>query len=73
MNELDGLCRCSRLAAEARAALNFLREKNPQLRYVTSKGAPLPNMAFTMEETDGDSAQVRYTPNRIKKENKQNK
>jgi hypothetical protein len=58
LNELDGLCRCSRLAAEARSAVNFLREKNPHVRYVTSKGAPLPNLTFTMEEADGDSAQV---------------
>ena len=58
LNELDGLCRCSRLAAEARSAVNFLREKNAHVRYVTSKGAPLPNLTFTMEEADGDSAQV---------------
>ena len=54
MNELDGLCR-SRLAAESRAALSFLREKNPQIRYVTSKGAPLPNFAAcTMNEENDD-------------------
>lgn len=54
MNELEGLCR-SRLAAESRAALGFLREKNPQIRYVTSKGAPLPNFAAcTMNEENDD-------------------
>ncbi|KAI9553174.1 hypothetical protein GHT06_021068 [Daphnia sinensis] len=54
LNELDGLCR-SRLAVEARAALAFLREKNPQIRYVTSKGAPLPNFAAcTMNEENDD-------------------
>jgi len=51
LNELDGLCR-SRLGTEAKSALSFLREKNPQIRFVTSKGATLPNMAFTMEEND---------------------
>ena len=54
LNELDGLCR-SRLVVESRAALDFLREKNPQIRYVTSKGAPLPNFAAcTMSEENDD-------------------
>ena len=55
LNELDGLCR-SRLEAAARAALSFLRadQKNPQIRYVTSKGAPLPAMACTMNEENDD-------------------
>jgi hypothetical protein len=54
LNELDGLCR-SRLAVESRAALDFLRERNPQIRYVTSKGAPLPNFAAcTMSEENDD-------------------
>lgn len=54
LNELDGLCR-SRLANEARSALAFLREKNPQVRYVTSKGAPLPTFAAgTMTEESDD-------------------
>ncbi|XP_057381514.1 telomerase-binding protein EST1A-like isoform X2 [Daphnia carinata] len=54
LNELEGLCR-SRLAVESRAALSFLREKNPQIRYVTSKGAPLPNFAAcTMNEENDD-------------------
>lgn len=54
LNELEGLCR-SRLAVESRAALAFLREKNPQIRYVTSKGAPLPNFAAcTMNEENDD-------------------
>jgi len=51
LNELDGLCR-SRLSVEAKSALSFLREKNSQIRFVTSKGATLPTMAFTMEEND---------------------
>merc|ERR1712071_688120 len=51
LNELDGLCR-SHLDVEAKSALNFLREKNPQIRFVTSRGATLPTMAFTMEEND---------------------
>lgn len=60
LNELDGLCR-SRLATEARSALAFLREKNPQVRYVTSKGAPLPTFAAgTMtEESDDQVRRVR--------------
>lgn len=54
LNELEGLCR-SRLATEAKSALSFLREKNPQIRYVTSKGAPLPNFAAcTMNEENDD-------------------
>lgn len=61
LNELDGLCR-SRLATEARAALAFLREKNPQIRYVTSKGAPLPNFAAcTMNEESDDQVLGNYT------------
>lgn len=58
LNELDGLCR-SRLANEARSALAFLREKNPQVRYVTSKGAPLPTFAAgTMTEESDDQVRV---------------
>lgn len=54
LNELEGLCR-SRLASESRAALDFLRQKNPHIRYVTSKGAPLPNFAAcTMNEENDD-------------------
>lgn len=60
LNELDGLCR-SRLSAEAKNALGFLRERNPQIRFVTSKGATLPNMAFTMEEND-DQVQQQQPP-----------
>ena len=61
LNELEGLCR-SRLATESRAALAFLREKNPQVRYVTSKGAPLPTLlaAGTVNEENDD--QVRIEP-----------
>ena len=59
LNELEGLCR-SRLAAESRAALAFLRDKNPQVRYVTSKGAPLPTLlaAGTVNEENDDQVRL---------------
>jgi hypothetical protein len=72
LNELDGLCR-SRLAVESRAALDFLREKNPQIRYVTSKGAPLPNFAAcTMSEENDDqvsflSLSLRSLPPKVRR------
>ena len=57
LNELDGLCR-SKVNCEARSALDFLRDKNPQVRYVTSKGAILHQKSVYEEEAD-DPNQVR--------------